>query len=177
MQSSSFFELALILVLASILGIIAKTLKQPLILAYIFAGLVISVFGVFGGIDKTILELLSNLGIAFLLFLVGVELKINDLKYVGKAALLTGIGQIFFTFFVGFILAGALGFPVLTAFYIAFALTFSSTAIIIKLLSEKHDLQSLYGKIAVGYLLVQDFVAIFLLMILSSHYLQLTLYR
>src|SRR3990167_4944553 len=163
-----FFQLATVLVLASVFGIIARLLKQPLIVAYIFTGIVISIFAVFKSFDKTFLDVLANFGIAFLLFLVGVELKIEDLKYVGKAAILTGLGQIFFTAFVGFVIISALGFAPVPAIYIATALTFSSTVIIVKLLSEKHDLQSLYGKIAVGFLLVQDFVAILALMFLSG---------
>src|SRR3990167_8775450 len=163
-----FFQLATVLVLASVFGIIARLLKQPLIVAYIFTGIVISIFAVFKSFDKTFLDVLANFGIAFLLFLVGVELKIEDLKYVGKAAILTGLGQIFFTAFVGFVIISALGFAPVPAIYIATALTFSSTVIIVKLLSEKHDLQSLYGKIAVGFLLVQDFVAILALMVLSG---------
>ena len=148
-----FLDLALVLTLATILGTITKTLKQPLILAYILSGVIVSIFGIFKGVDRASLDLLSSLGIAFLLFLVGVELKIEDFKYVGRAAIYTGLGQIFFTATVGFILISALGFLPITALYIAIAITFSSTVIIIKLLAEKHDLQSLYGKIAVGYLL------------------------
>lgn len=163
-----FLNLSIILVLATALGILARRLKQPLILAYIFAGILISVFGIFRQVDQSFLEVLSNFGIAFLLFLVGIELKIEDLKYVGKAAILTGIGQIIFTAIVGFIIISALGFSAAAALYMAVAITFSSTVIIIKLLSEKHDLQSLYGKIAIGFLLVQDFVAILALMILSG---------
>src|SRR3990167_8937380 len=158
-----FFQLATVLVLASIFGIIARLFKQPLIIAYIFTGIVISVFAVFKSLD-----ILANFGIAFLLFLVGIELKIEDLKYVGKAAIFTGFGQIFFTALVGFIIVSALGFPVVPAMYIAIALTFSSTVIIVKLLTEKHYLQSLYGKIAVGFLLIQDFVAVLALMFLSG---------
>ena len=163
-----FLQLASILVLATILGIFARALKQPLIIAYIFSGIIISLLGIFKGIDRGVLESLSNLGIAFLLFLVGIELKLEDLKSVGKAALLTGVGQIVFTALIGFIILSALGFSPVVALYVAVAITFSSTVIIIKLLSEKHDLQSLYGKIAVGFLLVQDFVAILALVILSG---------
>ncbi|OGD94688.1 hypothetical protein A3F02_00420 [Candidatus Curtissbacteria bacterium RIFCSPHIGHO2_12_FULL_38_9b] len=163
-----FFQLATVLVLASIFGIIARLFKQPLIIAYIFTGIVISVFAVFKSFDRAFLDILANFGIAFLLFLVGIELKIEDLKYVGKAAIFTGFGQIFFTALVGFIIVSALGFPVVPAMYIAIALTFSSTVIIVKLLTEKHDLQSLYGKIAVGFLLIQDFVAVLALMFLSG---------
>ena len=163
-----FLQLATILVISTILGIIAQRFKQPLILAYIFTGIVISFFQVFKSLENSTFELLSNLGIAFLLFLVGIELKLDDFKYVGKAAILAGFAQIFFTVVVGFILINALGFSLVPSFYMALAITFSSTVIIIKLLSEKHDLTSLYGKITIGVLLVQDFVAILALMVLSG---------
>src|SRR3989344_4346049 len=163
-----FLQLSAILVISTILGIIAQRFKQPLILAYIFTGIVISFFQVFKSLENSTFELLSNLGIAFLLFLVGIELKLDDFKFVGKAAILAGFAQIFFTVVVGFILINALGFSLVSSFYMALAITFSSTVIIIKLLSEKHDLTSLYGKITIGYLLVQDFVAILALMVLSG---------
>ncbi|MBI3342186.1 cation:proton antiporter [Candidatus Curtissbacteria bacterium] len=164
----AFVELSAVLVLATFLGIVAKFLRQPLIVAYIFSGVIISSLGIFKGVDHAIFELLSNLGIAFLLFLVGVDLKIEDLKYVGKAAFLTGLGQIVFTTLVGFILVSALGFATVPSLYIAFAITFSSTVIVVKLLSEKNELQSLYGKVSVGVLLVQDIVAILFLMVMSG---------
>ncbi len=163
-----FLQLSSILVVASLLGIIARKFKQPLIVAYILTGIIISFFGLFSAVNKSQLELLSNLGVAFLLFLVGIDLKIDDLKYVGKAAIYMGLGQIIFTALVGFILISALGFSTTAAVYIAIAITFSSTVIIVKLLAEKNDLQSLYGKISIGYLLVQDFVAILALMMLSG---------
>ena len=163
-----FLELAAILALATAFGIIARRLRQPLILAYIFAGIVISVLGLFKGVNQDIFLLLSNFGIAFLLFLVGIELKINDLKYVGKAAVYTGIGHIIFIALLGFVILTGLGFSTVSSIYMAIALTFSSTVIIIKLLSEKNDLQTLYGKVAVGFLLVEDFVAILALMVLSG---------
>jgi len=163
-----FFQLASALVIAALLGIVARQLKQPLILAYILTGIIMSVFALFSHYERTFFDLMANIGIAFLLFLVGVELRIDDLKYVGKASLLTGLGQIVFTALVGFIIVSALGFDLIPAIYIATALTFSSTVIIVKLLAEKNDLRSLYGKIAVGFLLVQDFVAIIALMFLSG---------
>lgn len=164
----AFLELSVLLVAATGLGIVAKLFKQPLVVAYILAGIMISSLGIFKQVDKGFFELIANLGIAFLLFLVGIELKIDDLKYVGKAAFLTGIGQIVFTTLVGFIIVAALGFDTLSSLFVAFAITFSSTVIIVKLLSEKNDLRTLYGKITLGYLIVQDIVAIFFLMILSG---------
>ena len=85
----AFFELSLVLVLATFGGILAKFFKQPLIVAYIFSGVVIASLGYFKSFDKVFFETLSNLGIAFLLFLVGIDLKLSDIKYVGKAAILT----------------------------------------------------------------------------------------
>ncbi len=163
-----FVSLSLVLVTAAVLGVIARLLKQPLIIAYILTGIIISVVPVFRQFDKSFLDVMANLGIAFLLFLVGVELKIEDLKYVGKVAILTGLGQIIFTVAVGFVLVSALGFSAVPSLYIATALTLSSTVIIVKLLSEKNDLQTLYGKIVVGFLLVQDFFALVALMFLSG---------
>lgn len=167
-MSQIFLLFASTLVIASLLGIAARIFKQPLILAYIVTGILISLTGVLGGVDETGVAVLSNIGIAFLLFLVGVELEISDLKYVGKVAVYGGLGQIIFTTIVGFILISALGFSAVVSFILALAITFSSTVIIIRLLAEKNDLQSLHGKIIVGFLLVQDFVAIVALMFLAG---------
>lgn len=163
-----FLQLSSILVLATFFGIIARLFRQPLILAYIFTGIIISLTGFLRSVDQTLLVTLSNFGLAFLLFLVGIELRIDDLKSVGKAAFYTGIGQILFTATIGYILIAGMGFSSTAAIYMAVAFTFSSTVIIVKLLAEKNDLNSLYGKIVVGVLLVQDFVAILALMILSG---------
>lgn len=163
-----FLLFASTLVVASLLGIVARILKQPLILAYIVTGILISLSGILGGVSEGAVQVLSNIGIAFLLFLVGIELEISDLKYVGKAAVYGGLGQIVFTTLVGFILISALGFSTVSAAIIALAITFSSTVIIIRLLAEKNDLQSLHGKISVGFLLVQDFIAILALIFLAG---------
>ena len=162
----NFPELALLLVMAATFGILAKAVKQPLLIGYLFAGLLLALLGIVQ--DFEAVASLGKIGVALLLFLVGLEMNIRELPTIGKIALLTGLGQIVFTSGVGFLLALALGFAPLPAVYIAVALTFSSTIIIIKLLSEKKDLGSLYGKIAVGFLLVQDFVAVIILMFLAG---------
>lgn len=168
-MSSAFFAVGLIIAAASVLGAVARNFKQPLILAYILVGVLAASFGIFQeGELRGTLDFLAELGIAFLLFLIGLELKINDVRHLGKIALITGLGQVIFTSVVGFIISRFLGFGNLEALYIAIALTFSSTIIIVKLLSEKRDLDSLYGKIAVGFLLVQDVVAILALIVIAS---------
>ena len=162
----SFAELALLLVVAAAAGVVAKTLKQPLLIGYLFAGLLLAFFGVVR--DFEAIAALGKIGVALLLFLVGLEMNVRELPTIGKVALMTGLGQIIFTSVVGYLISLALGFGVLPSIYIAVALTFSSTIIIVKLLSEKGDIGSLYGKIAVGFLLVQDFVAILILMFLAG---------
>lgn len=163
-----FFEITVIIVLATVLGMIARWLKQPTILGYLITGLLAGPLGLLELANTEILDVLAQIGITFLLFLVGMEMRFEELKHVGKPALLTGIGQILFTSLVGFVIIRALGYELLPAIYIAIALTFSSTIIVVKLLSEKNALGSLYGKIVVGFLLVQDFVALGALIFLSG---------
>lgn len=161
-------ELAIVILLATVLGMVARFLKQPLILAFILAGALITYFGFFHLNQGDMLKVFSELGIMFLLFLIGLEINYTSLKQVGKISLLVGLGQIIFTSLFGFIIARLLNFEALTSLYIAVTLTFSSTIIVMKILSEKKELRSLYGKISIGFLLVQDFVAILILVFLAS---------
>lgn len=155
--------------LAAVFGFVARTLRQPPLIGYVFAGLVLSLLGILvDGDSQSLYESMSTLGITFLLFLVGLELNINELKFLGRVIAVGGLGQIILTFTSAFLLARVLSFGYLEALYIGLALTFCSTIIIIKLLSEKKDLASLYGKISVGVLLVQDLVAILVLVLLSG---------
>jgi Kef-type K+ transport system membrane component KefB/voltage-gated potassium channel Kch len=164
-----FFDLTIIIVAAAVLAVIFRFFKQPPILAYILTGVIVGPLGLFGVTDHTeVWNSFAEIGIALLLFMLGLELRISELKSVGKTALLTGISQIFFTTGIGFLISLLLGFSPITATYMAIAMTFSSTIIVVKLLSDKKDLKSLYGKITIGFLLVQDFVAIIALIILSG---------
>ena len=166
------FELAIIVCIAATLGIIAKILRQPLILAYIATGIIIGLIQIFFQSfyigEKEVFDLFSELGVMFLLFLIGLEMNYSSLKTVGKTSIVVGSGQILFTFIFGFLIATVLGFTQINAAYIAIALTFSSTIIVVKLLSDNKTINSLYGKISIGFLLVQDFVVIFMLIILAG---------
>ncbi len=162
-------ELAVILTLAAVLGVILKMLKQPLILAYLITGIIIGAFGFFDLAEREAMELFSNLGVMFLLFLVGLEMDYNSIKRVGKTSLAIGLGQVLFTATGGFLIAYfAFGMSVIHAAYVAIALTFSSTVIIVKLLSDKGNLTSLHGRAAIGLLLVQDIVVILILISLNA---------
>ncbi len=113
------------------------------------------------------MQSMGEVGITLLLFMLGLELRLGEFKSVGKTVTILGILQILFTGVLGYILSIFLGYPFLSSLYISIALTFSSTIIIVKLLSDKKDLNSLYGKITIGILLFQDVFAVFILMLLS----------
>lgn len=165
---SPFLLVSISVLTASVFGFIASIFRQPLIIGYIFAGILLSGLGMFSDGNGELLKNMSHLGITFLLFLVGLEMNVKELPGIGRAALLVGAGQMVFTLIIGFLLALFLGFGPTPALYIAISLVFSSTIIAVKLLSEKKDLNSLYGKITVGLLLVQDVVAILVLIFLSG---------
>ena len=160
--------MSLFVVLASSGAVLARILKQPIIIGYLFAGILLSTTGVLNLDYTESLSGLGQIGVTLLLFLIGLEMNVSELPSIGKTAFVAGMGQIIFTSFVGFWLALLLGFTPLVAVYIALALTFSSTIISVKLLGEKNDTGSLYGKIAVGLLLVQDVIAILVLMFLAG---------
>lgn len=162
-----FLEITIVICLAAILGLIFKLFKQPLILAYILAGIIVGPFGQLQFGSQGELHTLAQLGVALLLFMLGLELKVAEFRSTSGIAFVSGIAQIAITSLIGYLLAILVGFSSLDSLYIALALTFSSTIIVVKLLSDKKDIASLYGKIAVGMLLVQDFVAICILMFLS----------
>lgn len=165
---SPFAQVASALVMASLFGLLARFLRQPLMLGYLVAGLVLVATGLVRIDNPELLRSLGQLGVTFLLFLVGLEMNFKEIRSLGRVAVATGLGQILFTSVIGYFLARFFGFSTLASLYIAIALTFSSTIIAVKLLSEKNDLGSLYGKIAVGFLLVQDFVAIAVLIFLAG---------
>ena len=165
---SPFIQFALIILVVLGVSVITRLLKQPLIIGYIFSGIIVGPFVLNLIQESETLNVFSEMGIAFLLFIVGLYLSPKVIKEVGKISLVTGIGQILFTFLIGCLIGIILGFSIITSIYIAIALTFSSTIIIMKLLSDKDALEKLYGKISIGFLLVQDLMAILILIIVSS---------
>lgn len=159
-----FIQLGFLLAFATLVSLLMRALKQPLIIGYIITGLLVGPF-VFNLIQSEgVFQLFSQIGVSFLLFSVGLNLNPNVLKQFGKVALITGVGQVVFTSAVGFLICVLLGFSYITSFYVSIALAFSSTIIILKLISDKGDLEDLYAKISIGFLLVQDVIAIALLL-------------
>lgn len=165
---STFNEIAALLVLAAAIGFIGQALRQPLVVSYIAVGVVAgpAVLGI-ARLNEPI-QFFAELGIAVLLFLVGIKLDIKLVTTLGPVALATGLGQVVFTSIVGFAICLALGLDPITSLYVSVALTFSSTIIIVKLLADKREIESLHGRIALGFLIVQDLVVVLAMIVLSA---------
>lgn len=168
MDSHPFATVAIILAIATVAGLLATRLRQPLIVAFIVVGIALGPVGTgWVTIDSTI-ELLARFGIALLLFLVGLRLDLDMIRSTGPVAIATGLGQVAVTSVVVYLIALAFGMDSVTAVYVAVALTFSSTIIIVKLLSDKREIDQLHGRIAVGFLIVQDIVVVLVMITLTA---------
>ena len=168
MLEELFFEIGIVLVIAAVLSMIVYRLRQPLIVAYILTGVIVGPGLLALTNSKDVFEVMSQIGVAFLLFTVGLGLNWKSVKDVGGIALATGVGQVLFSAVCSFSIGLLLGFDPITSAYLGVAFAFSSTIIIVKLLMDKEDLDSLYGRISVGFLLVQDFIAMLILLGLST---------
>lgn len=166
-MNNIFIQLAIILGLSSAFGFLIVRLKLPLIIAYLITGLVIATTAVFDARASEVLHFLPEIGIAFVLFLVGMELDLREIKSLGRPVLIAGTLQILITTILGSSVARLLGFEVAESWYLGVGLAFSSTILVIKLLSDKKDISALYGKLAIGILLLEDLLAVLLLLFLT----------
>lgn len=168
-HQSTFYEFAALLILTATVGLIlSAALRQPLIIAYIVVGILAgpSMLDVVRSGEE--LELLSELGIAVLLFIVGLKLDLSLIKNLGSAALTIGGVQIISTSAIAYGLCILMGVDSTPALYVAAALAFSSTIIVVKILSDKHEIDQLHGQIALGILIIQDFAVILAMMYIST---------
>jgi Kef-type K+ transport system membrane component KefB len=166
--ASVFYEIALLVLLAAGVGFVGLLLRQPLVVAFIAVG-VLAGPDALGLVSSTeFIETLSQISIAVLLFLVGLKLDVSLVRNLGRVAVATGLGQVTFTAFFGYLICLALGLDPVTSLYISIALTFSSTIIIVKLLSDKQEIGALHGKIALGFLIVQDIFVVLAMVTLSA---------
>lgn len=164
-----------VIVMAAAAVLLSRPLQVPSIVAYLFAGLLLGpVLQVLpephdaASAASSDVEVIAHLGIVLLLFLVGLELSVPKVRDVGSVAVTAGLGQVVFTAAGGFVIAWLLGFNVVESVFLATALTFSSTVVVVKVLDQKGELDHLYGRIAVGIFLVQDLVVIVVLTVLAG---------
>lgn len=160
-------QLAIILSISSALGLLTFKFKLPLVVSYMIAGVALSFLSIFDVTNSLVLHILPEIGIAFVLFLIGMELDLREIKTLGIPIIASALGQIIISTIGGFAIAGLLGFNTTESVYLGLGLAFSSTVVVVKMLLEKQDLASLYGKLSIGILLVEDLVAIIALMMIS----------
>jgi len=163
-----YSELIALLAITMVVGAIAIRFRQPLIIAFIAVGILVGPVGLNCIRATEQIHLFAEMGLALLLFVVGLKLDPQLIRSMGTVSLATGIGQMVFTTLVGFVLTLLLGMPVMTSLYIAVAIVFSSTILIVKLLSDKRETDALHGQIALGFLIVEDIVVVLAMIGLSA---------
>ncbi|MDY6762008.1 MAG: cation:proton antiporter [Candidatus Nanohaloarchaea archaeon] len=167
-ETTILFDVGMIIIAATILGVVAKMLRQPLIGAYILAGILIGP-DVLGIVRNTeVIRMFAELGVAFLLFMVGLELDLSRLKEVRNVVLGAALTEVMFLFSIGFFIMYLLGFGGFPAIYVGLFIAFNSTAVLIKLLADRGDLDTLHGRIILGILLIQDIIVVLALSVLST---------
>ena len=161
-------DLAVILLSATVIGLIAKQTGQPTVVAYILTGVIIGPAAL-GVVEVTELtETLSELGLAFLLFLLGIKMRFDEVGHVLAPIIKISIPQMIAVAIAGIGISILLGFTLLEAVLIGLAVMYSSTAVVIKMLTDKDEATSPHGKIDVGVLLIQDIVVVILLAVLAA---------
>jgi Kef-type K+ transport system membrane component KefB len=158
-------NIALVFIVATVFAFVAKLFRQPLILAYLVAGVVIGPkIGLAWVKDEAIIELISEIGLMLLLFIIGLEIDLKKLLSAGRTLLATGISQFLVCTVLGGGLAVAMGYRGEAGnfewLYVAVTLSLSSTLIVVKLLYDKFELTTLPGRITLGVLVCQDIWAI-----------------
>ena len=168
-MSPFFAQLSAVVGIATLVAFCMRLLRQPLILAYIFAGVLLGIFRVIDVRGSETLEFLPQIGIAFLLFMVGMELDLRELRKIGKSIFSTSALQVLVTFSAVLLLGIGLGIALKESVYLAIGLGFSSTILVVKFLTERKAVHTLYGRLAIGILLVEDLIAVVVLMLLSIY--------
>ncbi len=161
-------DFGLIIATATLLGILAKKTKQPTIVAYILTGLILGpvVFGIVEESELT--HLISELGLGFLLFLLGIEMNLKEIKEILRPVTNIAILQTILQTSLAFILPLLLGFNLMQTVVIALCTVFGATPVIVKVLTDKDEITSLPGKIDVGVLILQDIYLVIILALFAA---------
>jgi Kef-type K+ transport system membrane component KefB/Trk K+ transport system NAD-binding subunit len=165
---TTFAELGAILLAAAALGALAARFRQPLLVSFLLVGILFGPAGFEVVKSHAEVELLASIGISLLLFVVGLKLDLHVVRAIGSTAFVAGGGQVVLTAALAFGLAIALGLETLPATYVAAGVTFSSTIIAVKLLSDRREIDALHGRLALGVLIVQDLAVILLMIALAA---------
>ncbi len=162
------FDFIILIVTATILAIIAKKTKQPPLIAYILTGLILGPVLLNIVSETEVIKLFSKLGIGFLLFLLGIEMNIKEIKGLLKPIASIALWQTVLQTSLAFIIPLALGFTLVETIVIALCTVFGATPVVVKLLADKDEINSLPGKIDVGVLILQDIYLVMILALFSA---------
>lgn len=168
MHQNIFAELSLVIALAAGISMIMRLIRQPLIIGHILTGIIVGPSVLHLVKSPETIEIFASIGIALLLFIIGLGLNPKVIKEVGKVSAITGVIQVLFIAGVGGLAGIVLGFGKTESVFFGLALAFSSTIIILKLLSDKKEQSRLYGKVVIGLLLIQDIIAVLSLLLVTS---------
>lgn len=169
MTETIFLEVSALMGITITLALLMRALRQPLVVAYILTGIVAGplVFNLLGN-SEIQLQSFAQFGIVLLLFVVGLSLNLTAIKQVGKAVVIGSLLQFLMTSFFGYWCMTVFGLPMLTSLFLAISVSFSSTIIVVKLLADKKDTEAMYGRFVIGILLVQDVIAILLMIFMNT---------
>lgn len=166
-MATGYEALALLIGIATLLGIVAEKTRQPKVMAYIIAGLLIGPVGLDLVAETEMTALLSELGLVFLLFLIGLEINIDEVKDVLRPTVGIAVIQMILVSALGFTVSSLLGFDTITSAFIGIAVMFSSTALVVKLLTNLDEASTLPGRLDIGILLIQDIAVVLILALLT----------
>ena len=167
-MGNAFSELSLVIAIAVAVTTLLRLVRQPLIIGYVLTGVIVGPALLHIIKSPETVQLFADFGIALLLMIVGLGLNPRVIREIGKIAALIGVSKVVLVTAAGFGIAHLLGYDNTTAIYIGLGLSFSSTIIILKLLTDKKEQNRLYGKISVGFLLVEDLIAAVVLLGVSA---------
>lgn len=169
MLEGVFAQLSFVLVVAAAIAFAMRLLKQPLIVGYIVTGIIVGPGLLSLVSDKEAFDTFSEIGIALLLFIIGLELSMGVIKKLGKPVFLTAASILFTIGTIGFLVGSAFQFTFTESLLVGLAMFFSSTIIIAKVLSDKKEITRLNGQIAIGVILLDDIVATFALLFVAAN--------
>ena len=165
---SNFNDLSMVIAVGVAISVVMRLIKQPLIIGYILTGIIVgpAVIGIIDSPES--IQVFADFGITLLLLIVGLGLNPKVIREVGRIAAYIAVGKVFLSTVIGFGFARMFGYDTTSAFFIGVSLSFSSTIIILKLLNDKKEQNRLYGKISIGFLLIEDLIATTVLIAVSA---------
>ncbi len=169
MPHNVFFDISILLGITVTVACVVRLLRQPMLIAYIIAGIIAGpLFLDLIKSSDTTFSTFAQFGVILLLFMVGLSLNMSHLKVIGKTSVIVGLTQVIGTAGIGILISQLLGFSITSSVYLGIALTFSSTIVIVKLLHDKKDTETVYGRHILGLMIVQDVIAILIMIALTS---------